>query len=231
MAAALERQNAKLKADVADLRELVRLQGKLTHGGEFTRSSIEAAIRSLTKTAVAKLDAEGRQQLSGMLKDFYKYIATDKELAWEGVAEKAGQIADFLMDNVTIKPQRDAYADDILRYLRGTKIKLSDSQRAEVEKLYGYDNYRKMLFGAGVRISRCGFFSSAKKMAGHGISVAGLCDHLEAVFFSTEVFLSAAGFLLAAVFFAAGFSALGATGFGLLGSFFSFNTTAVRAGR
>ena len=156
VAAALERQNAKLKADVADLRELVRLQGKLTHGTEFTKSSIEAAMRSLTKTAMAKLDAEGRQQLSGMLKDFYRYIATDKELAWEGVTEKAGQIADFLMDNVTIKPQRDGYADEVLRNLRGARVRLSDSQRAEVEKLYGYENYRKMLFGAGIYISRNG---------------------------------------------------------------------------
>lgn len=155
-AQALERQNAKLREDVKELRELVRMQGKLTHGGEFTKSSIEAAMRSLTKTAMAKLDAEGRQQLSGMLKDFYRYIATDKELAWEGVTEKAGQIADFLMDNVTIKPQRDGYADEVLRNLRGARVRLSDSQRAEVEKLYGYENYRKMLFGAGIYLSRDG---------------------------------------------------------------------------
>lgn len=153
---ALEKQNAKLKEDVKDLRELLRLQGKLTHGTEFTRSSIEAAMQSLTKTAMAKLDTEGRQQLNEMLKDFYRYIATDKELAWEGVAEKAGQIADFLMDYVTIKPQRDGYADEVLRNLRGARVRLSDSQRAEVEKLYGYENYRKMLFGAGIYLSRDG---------------------------------------------------------------------------
>lgn len=156
VAAALERQNAKLKRDVKDLRELLSLQGKLTHGSEFTKSSIDEAMRSLIKAAGAKLNADDRQKMAGMLKDLYRYIAGDKELTWDGVEERAGAIADLLMNNVNIKAQRDSYADDILGYLRGTKIKLSDSQRAEVEKLYGYENYRKMLFGAKVYIGRNG---------------------------------------------------------------------------
>lgn len=156
VAAELKRQNAKLKEDVKDLRELVRLQGKLTHGTEFTKSSIEKSMRSLIKAAGSNLNADDRQKMAGMLKDLYRYIAGDKELTWDGVEERAGAIADLLMNNVNIKAQRDAYADDILRYLRGTKIKLSDSQRAEVEKLYGYDNYRKMLFGAKVYIGQNG---------------------------------------------------------------------------
>lgn len=156
VAAALERQNAKLKRDVKDLRELLSLQGKLTHGSEFTKSSIEEAMRSLIKAAGSRLNADDRLKMAGMLKDLYRYIAGDKELTWDGVEERAGAIADLLMNNVNIKAQRDSYADDILGYLRGTKIKLSDSQRAEVEKLYGYENYRKMLFGAKVYIGRNG---------------------------------------------------------------------------
>ena len=155
-AEALEKQNAKLRQDVAELRELLRLQGKLTHGGEFSKTSVEAAVRLLSQTAGATLNAEGRQQLYGMLKDFYRYIATDKELAWEGVSEEAGKIADFLMDHVRVKPQRSDYANDVLQYLRGQRVALSDSQRAEVERLYGYENYRKMLFGAGVYLSKDG---------------------------------------------------------------------------
>ena len=152
----LEKQNAKLKEDVKDLRELLRLQGKLTHGQEFKKSSIDAAVRGLAKEAMVTLDAEDRKQLHEMLKDFYRYIATDKELAWEGVMEKAGQIADFLMDRVNIKPERSAEAQEVLRQIRGAKVRLSDSQRAEVEKLYGYDEFRKMLFGAGVYLSKDG---------------------------------------------------------------------------
>ena len=129
----LEKQNAKLRQDVADLRELLSLQGKLTKGTEFKKSSIEAAVKGLTQTAGATLDADGRKQLFDMLKGFYKYIASDENLAWEGVREEAGKIADFLQSNVKFKPQRSEYANDVLKYLRGQRVSLSDTQRAEEE--------------------------------------------------------------------------------------------------
>ena len=148
----LEKQNAKLRQDVKDLRELLSLQGKLTKGTEFRRSSIEAAVKGLAQTAGATLDADGRAQLKG----FYRYIASDENLAWEGVREEAGKIADFLQSNVKFKPQRSDYANDVLGYLRGQRVALSESQRAEVEKLYGYENFRRQLFGAGIYLSKDG---------------------------------------------------------------------------
>lgn len=155
-AQALEKQNAKLREDVKELRELVRMQSKLTHGQEFRKSSIDAAVKSLAQEAMATLDAEDRKVLHGMLKDFYKFIAAGEDLSWDSVMEKAGEIADFLQERVNIKAERSEYQQDVLRYLRGQKIRLSDSQRAEVEKLYGYENFRKTLFGAGVYLSKDG---------------------------------------------------------------------------
>ena len=152
----LEKQNAKLRQDVKDLRELLSLQGKLTKGTEFRKSSIEAAVKGLAQTAGATLDADGRAQLYDMLKGFYRYIASDENLAWDGVREEAGKIADFLQSNVKFKPQRSDYANDVLGYLRGQRVALSESQRAEVEKLYGYENYRRQLFGAGIYLSKDG---------------------------------------------------------------------------
>lgn len=155
-AAALEKQNAKLREDVKELRELLRLQGKVTKQTEFRKSSVDAAVSSLAKDAMAKLDAEDRTELRRMLTDLYKFIASDKDLAWEGIAEKAGKIADFLQERVNIKPQLSEYQQDVLKYLKGQKIRLSDSQRAEVDKLYGYEHFRKTLFGAGIYISKNG---------------------------------------------------------------------------
>ena len=152
----LEKQNAKLRQDVKDLREMLSLQGKLTKGTEFRKSSIEAAVKGLAQTAGATLDADGRTQLYDMLKGFYRYIASDENLAWDGVREEAGKIADFLQSNVKFKPQRSDYANDVLGYLRGQRVALSESQRAEVEKLYGYENFRRQLFGAGIYLSKDG---------------------------------------------------------------------------
>ena len=155
-AEALEKQNAKLREDVKELRELLRLQGKVTKQTEFRKSSVDAAVTSLAKEAMAKLDADDRTEMRRMLTDLYKFVASDENLAWEGVAERAGKIADFLQERVNIKPQLSEYQQDVLKYLKGQKIRLSDSQRAEVDKLYGYEHFRKTLFGAGIYISKNG---------------------------------------------------------------------------
>ena len=143
--AALEKENGKLREDVSRLRELLRLQGKVTGGTVMKQSSIEAAARWLNKYAGAKADVK---ELSGMLKDFYSFLATDKDYSWDDVRERAMGIAKFLQDNVQIKPQTSDYARDVLREVRGIKITLDEQQRAEVEHLYGsYEAFRKAAWG------------------------------------------------------------------------------------
>ncbi|MGN1015811.1 MAG: hypothetical protein ACI4PL_02330 [Faecousia sp.] len=143
--AALEKENGKLREDVSRLRELLRLQGKVTGGTVPKQSSVEAAAKYLNKYAGAKADVK---ELSRMLTDFYRFIATEKDYSWEDVHEQAMVIARYLQDNVQIKPQISDYARDVLREVRGIKITLDESQRAEVEKLYGsYEAFRKAAFG------------------------------------------------------------------------------------
>ena len=143
--AALEKENGKLRENVSRLRELLRLQGKVTGGTVMKPSSVEAAAKWLNKYAGAKADVK---ELSRMLTEFYRFIATDKDYSWEDVHERAMVIAKYLQDNVQIKPQMSDYARDVLRDIRGIKITLDDSQRAEVEYRYGsYEAFRKAAFG------------------------------------------------------------------------------------
>ncbi|MCI6957800.1 MAG: hypothetical protein MR763_10715 [Clostridiales bacterium] len=143
--AALEKENGKLREDVSRLRELLRLQGKVTGGTVPKQSSVEAAAKWLNKYAGAKADVK---ELSGMLTDFYKFLATDKDYSWDDVHQRAMVIARHLQDNVQIKQQISDYARDVLREVRGTKITLGESQRAEVERMYGsYEAFRKAAFG------------------------------------------------------------------------------------
>ena len=142
--AALEKENGKLREDVSRLRELLRLQGKVTGGTVPKQSSVEAAAKYLNKYAGAKADVK---ELSRMLTEFYRFLATEKEYSWEDVHERAMVIARHLQDNVQIKSQISDYARDVLREVRGSKITLDESQRAEVEKLYGsYEAFRKAAF-------------------------------------------------------------------------------------
>lgn len=143
--AALEKENGKLREDVSRLRELMRLQGKVTGGTVPKQSSVEAAAKYLNKYAGAKADVK---ELSRMLTDFYRFLATEKDYSWEDVKQRAMVIARYLQDNVQIKPQISEYARDVLREVRGAKITLDESQRAEVERLYGsYEAFRKAAFG------------------------------------------------------------------------------------
>ncbi len=82
----LEKENAKLKEDVADLKAMLKLQRQVTNGTKFTKSSVEAAAKMLKKN----MDAMGStKELSGLLNTFYEYIASAKELSWEDVVEQA----------------------------------------------------------------------------------------------------------------------------------------------
>lgn len=148
---ALKHENEKLKADVSRLKELVKLQGKITGGTMFTDSSVEASARKLIKDADAKGDAK---ELAGLLKDFYGYIVKGEELTWEGVQEATQPIVDYLLKNR--KKYRSDYVQDILKDLRSRSISLSDIQQAEAARYQGtFNDYRKSLFGS-VRITKDG---------------------------------------------------------------------------
>ena len=82
----LKQENAKLKEDVSYLKELVKIQRTVTSGKKFTKSSVEAAARYLKQSANAKGDTKGLMKL---LNGLYEYIASTKELTWEGVKEQA----------------------------------------------------------------------------------------------------------------------------------------------
>ena len=143
--AALEKENGKLREDVSRLRELLRLQGKVTGGTVMKPSSVEAAAKWLNKYAGAKADVK---ELSRMLTEFYRFIATDKDYSWEDVHQRAMVIAKYLQDNVQLKPQISDYARNVLQDIRGSKITLDENQRAEVGRKYGsYEAFRKAAFG------------------------------------------------------------------------------------
>ena len=104
---ALEKENAKLREDVAELRELVKLQRQVTNGTKFTKTSVEAAAISLKQSANAKGDTKGFAKL---LNGLYEYIASSKELTWEGVKEQAQGAVDWLWEHIDRKGKRGDYA-------------------------------------------------------------------------------------------------------------------------
>lgn len=148
---ALRKENAKLREDVSNLKDLVKLQKKLTGGKMMKPSSVEAAARVLKKSADATGDTK---ELAKLLGDFYSYIANGEELTWEGVKEAAKPAADWLWNNR--KHTIDEYSAEILKELRTKGISFSEDQKSEAAMTHDtFANYRKALFGS-VKITNDG---------------------------------------------------------------------------
>lgn len=143
---ALEKENAKLREDVAELRELVKLQRQVTNGTKFTKTSVEAAAISLKQGANAK---GSTQELAKLLNGLYEYIASGKELTWEGVKEQAQGAVDWLWEHIDRRGRPTEYAQEILRQIHGARVRLDESQMAEAEYRFGsYEQFRKGLMGS-----------------------------------------------------------------------------------
>ena len=138
----LQKQNAELRDTVEYLRELVRLQGKVTDGTVYTWGSVEAAARRLMNGAGAKGDVV---ELRKILERTYKAMGEGSD-SMTGLIDEAAQ---WLVDHKQeAKPKLDSYAQGILAEIKGRGISLNDSQKAEAAHLVGkYGDYRRRFFG------------------------------------------------------------------------------------
>ena len=139
----LERQNEDLKDTVQYLKELVRLQGKVTDGTVYSRNSVEWAGKQMMKEANAKGDI---RELTEILEKTYRAMGEGSEDMTQLIDQAAGWLADH---RKTEKPRLDSYAEGILKEMKGRSIALNASQKAEAEALLGsYADYRKRFFGS-----------------------------------------------------------------------------------
>ena len=150
----LQEQNAKLQEDVTRLKELVKLQGKVTGGKVMKPSSVEAAAQYLKKL----FHTDGNtKELAQKLNEFYEYLvatpelddfgeykATAPELILESVKEQAAPIVEWLQEHE--KFQRNQYAQEILDTLKGQSFYLDETQLGEAKSQYGsITNYRRVV--------------------------------------------------------------------------------------
>lgn len=148
----LEKENAELKYDISYLKELLKLQKKVTGGTKFTKSSVEASAGQLMKYANAKGD---KAELVKLLNSLYEYIAKGKELTWDGVVEMAQPAVEWLQSHVNMT-EKDAYAydqelvgQDLLRQVYdsywnvSTLYTVADKAQKEINKLK-YEHSKRM---------------------------------------------------------------------------------------
>lgn len=109
----LERQNEDLKDTVQYLKELVRLQGKVTDGTVYSRNSVEWAGKQMMKEANAKGDI---RELTEILEKTYRAMGEGSEDMTQLIDQAAGWLAGH---RKTEKPRLDSYAEGILKEMKG----------------------------------------------------------------------------------------------------------------
>ena len=147
----LRRENENLKADVENLKEMLKLQSTVTHGKVLAKAKYKDIAKKLLHEFGMK-QVKDQDLLNGFvqrLDEYFTGIINSDELTWEYVMEGAYKVAkwvDFEMPTET-RPKYE-YAEEILKDIRGKGVVLDDFQKAEVAYRYGsYNAFRKSLFG------------------------------------------------------------------------------------
>ena len=147
----IERENVKLKADVENLKEMLKLQSTVTHGKVLAKAKYKDVAKKLLHDFGMK-QVRDEDLLNGFVKrldEYFSGIINSDELTWEFVMEGAYKVAkwvDYEMPTET-KPKYE-YAEEVLKDIRGKGVVLDDLQKAEVAYHYGsYNAFRRSLFG------------------------------------------------------------------------------------
>ena len=144
----LERENARLREDVGQLKSLLKLQRKVTGGRIMNPNSVQAAASALKRENKAGGDT---RELSGLLNELYSHIASYEEVTWDSIKDAAKPAVDWLMEHRRPDQEKDVFAVEVLREIRGSRICLDETQKKEAARQYGsYNDYRKMLMGTVV---------------------------------------------------------------------------------
>lgn len=147
----LRKENENLKADVENLKEMLKLQSTVTHGKVLAKAKYKDIAKKLLHDFGIK-QVKDQDLLNGFVKrldEYFSSIINSDELTWEFVMEGAYKVAkwvDYEMPTET-KPKYE-YAEEVLKDIRGKGVVLDDLQKAEVAYYYGsYNAFRKSLFG------------------------------------------------------------------------------------
>ncbi len=139
-----------LASEVTELKKMVEeLRGKIQHPGVkhvVNKLAVQKVARSLKSGYMSKINL---QVLTDELFTFYGYMANENGLSWDNVQIYLESIATKILDESKFKnPDVSEYAKDVLRDIRGVKIKLNEKQKNAVAEKYGsYNEFRKRMMG------------------------------------------------------------------------------------
>ncbi len=136
-----------LKAENKYLKQLIKIQGQVTHGTLFTRASTQAAAKMI----INKFGAKGLNStdIGERISKAYTNIMKMQQPSWDAVMDELKGVAEDVQAAIPL--QRSEYASDILKYIRKYRLSLTETQKQEAAYIFGsYDNFRKRMLGNAI---------------------------------------------------------------------------------
>lgn len=139
----LAKQNEVLEKEVEYLKELVKIQKRGNKDHILDRNSVNKQGKVLMDSVNAKGNIT---EFNRMLNDLYREIST-VEMDYDTLKEKAGVLADWLMDHH--QAEKDSYAQEILEFLAKRRVRLNEGQTGDIEYSYGsLNDFKKAIKGS-----------------------------------------------------------------------------------
>lgn len=142
----LEKDNARLKKDLANLRERLSIEGKVTGGTAVLSKDVSVIARHIDKIADSTFD---RDDLTAELKELYTYMRESSlNGTWseDAVFAKAYELAESVLEESNPLTVPNDYAKHLLREIRSKRISLSETQKQEARNAFG-KNWNRAFFG------------------------------------------------------------------------------------
>ena len=139
----LAKQNEVLEKEVEYLKELVKIQKRGNKDHILDRNSVNKQGKVLMDSVNAKGNIT---EFNRMLNDLYREIST-VEMDYDTLKEKAGVLADWLLDHH--QAEKDSYAQEILDFLAKRRVSLNEGQTGDIEYSYGsLNDFKKAIKGS-----------------------------------------------------------------------------------
>lgn len=139
----LAKQNEVLEKEVEYLKELVNIQKRGNKDNILDRNSVNKQGKVLMDSVNAKGSST---EFNRMLNDLYREIST-VEMDYDTLKEKAGVLADWLLDHH--QAEKDSYAQEILDFLAKRRVSLNEGQTGDIEYSYGsLNDFKKAIKGS-----------------------------------------------------------------------------------
>ena len=145
----------RMTEDIANLKELVKLQGTVTEGKIARPETLTTAANAILKDAMRTMDAKDKPGLIRALEILF-HDANTPEMSATTIEGSLMDVAAYIDRHSQHNAPLDDYAANALNELKGKKIRLDETQKAEIRSEFGSMNeFRKRIAGT-IQISDSG---------------------------------------------------------------------------